>query len=77
MIDWSAIIVWVLAFLGTYVANNKTTALILYRLEQIEKRQNKHNNVIERTYHLEEEQAVLKEQIKVANHRIDDLENAH
>ena len=76
MVDWSAVIVGVLAFLGTYVANNKTTALILYRLEALEKKQNKHNEIIERTYHLEEEQAVLKEQIKVANHRIEDLEHS-
>ena len=33
-----------------------------------------HNNLIERTYALEEKQAVLSEQVKVANHRIDDLE---
>lgn len=35
----------------------------------------KHNTVIERTYKLEETQAVMEEQIKVANHRIADLEN--
>ena len=34
----------------------------------------KHNTVIERTYKLEETQAVIQEQIKVANHRIGDLE---
>ena len=36
----------------------------------------KHNNVIERTYKLEELTAVQEEQIKVANHRIEDLERA-
>jgi hypothetical protein len=34
----------------------------------------KHNGVIERTYKLEQETAVHTEQIKVANHRIEDLE---
>ena len=34
----------------------------------------KHNNVIERTYRLEETDKLLDEKIKVANHRIDDLE---
>lgn len=34
----------------------------------------KHNTVIERTFKLEEAQAVIQEQIKVANHRIGDLE---
>lgn len=54
--------------------NDKNIALISYRLEQVETETRRHNNVIERTYHLENEQNVMKEQIKVANHRIDDLE---
>lgn len=53
------------------IASSKLTA---YRLEQLEKKVDKHNTVIERTYKLEEEQAVMHEQMKVANHRIDDLE---
>ena len=76
--DISSIIVGVLALAGTlagsYLSNNKTTALIAYRLQALEDKVSKHNHVVERTYHLEEEQAVMKEQIKVANHRIEDLE---
>lgn len=34
----------------------------------------KHNGVIERTYHLEDNDKLLEEKIKVANHRIEDLE---
>lgn len=60
--------------LGAYLANRKSTALIAYRLEQLESKVSKHNEVIDRTYRLEEAEAVLKEQIKVANHRIEDLE---
>lgn len=77
--DYSSIIVAVLALAGTlagsYLSNNKTTALISYRLQALEEKVNKHNNVIERMYHLEEEQALIKEKISVANHRIDDLEH--
>lgn len=77
--DYSSIIVAVLALVGTlagsYLSNNKTTALISYRLQALEEKVNKHNNVIERMYHLEEEQSLLKEKISVANHRIDDLEH--
>lgn len=50
------------------------TKLTTYRLEQLEKKVDKHNTVIERTFKLEEAQAVMQEQIKVANHRIEDLE---
>lgn len=48
--------------------------LISYRLEQLEKKVDVHNNLIERTYNLEKQQEVTNEQIKEINHRIDDLE---
>lgn len=76
--DVSTIIVAFLALVGTltgaYLSNSKTKALLAYRLERLEERVNKHNNLVERTYHIEEEQEIIKEKIKVANHRIDDLE---
>lgn len=62
---------------GSYMANKKTTALIAYRLEQLENKVNKHNQVIERTYRLEERVAVDEEKLQVANHRIEDLERYH
>lgn len=52
----------------------KHDELQAYRIEQLEKKQDKHNNLIERTYKLEERAGVSEEKIKVANHRIDDLE---
>ena len=45
-----------------------------YRIEQLEKKVEKHNNVIERVYRLEQVDAIQNEKIAVANHRIDDLE---
>ena len=75
------IIVAILSLVGTLagsllgiVAANK---LVIYRIEQLEKKVEKHNNVLERVYDLEKSEAVIKEEIKVANHRIDDLENNH
>jgi hypothetical protein len=72
------IIIAVLSLLGTlggsYFAQRKSTALISYRLEQLEEKVHKHNNLIEKTYKLEERCTVQDEQIKVVNHRIDDLE---
>lgn len=56
------------------VANRKTTALIEFKLDELTKRVDKHNNIIERTYKLEEQTALQGEKIRVANHRIDDLE---
>ena len=52
-----------------------SSRLTQYRLEQLEKRVAQHNNLIERTYRLEEQEQLLEERIKVANHRIEDLEH--
>lgn len=68
----SEILVAIIAGIGTLVgtfggimASNK---LVNYRLEMLEKKVDTHNNVIERTY-------ILEEKMKVANHRIEDLED--
>ena len=72
------IIVALLSLVGTmagvYCSNRKTSALIAYRLEQLEEKVNKHNQVVERTYRLEDNDKLMEEKIKVANHRIEDLE---
>ena len=70
------IIVAILSLIGTLAGSYGGIRLMSYRIEQLEKKQDKHNNLIERTYKLEERTSVQEEQIKVANHRIDDLENA-
>jgi hypothetical protein len=79
--DWATIIVGVLAFVGTlvgaYASNNKNQALVVYRLQQLEDKVNKHNQVIERTYKIEEHEELVDERIKVINHRIEDLESLH
>ena len=62
-----AIISLVGTLFGSYLAQRKTIALVVYRLEQLEKKVDKHNSVIERT-------CILEEKMKVANHRISDLE---
>lgn len=62
-----AVIVGLLSFAGTFaasmIAHNKTSALISYRLEQLENKVNKHNEVIERTYDLEKQCAIFEEEI--------------
>ena len=69
-----------LSFLGTVLgsllgilAANK---LINYRIAQLEKKVETHNKVIDRVYKLEKHDAVINEEITVANHRINDLEKA-
>ena len=79
--DWATIIVGVLAFVGTlvgaYASNSKNQALVVYRLQQLEEKVKKHNQVIERTYKIEEHEELVDERIRVINHRIEDLESLH
>lgn len=60
---------------GTCIGTFSGIKLISYRLEQLEKKVEKHNTVIERTYKLEENQSVIFEKLKVEEHRISDLED--
>lgn len=64
----------IVCLLTNKAQHDKTVALVSYRLEQLEKEVQKHNNIVERTYSLEQRSAVQEEQLRVANHRIDDLE---
>lgn len=59
---------------GTFGGILVSSRLTQYRLEQLEKKVEVHNKVIERVYRLEERTELQEEKIKVANHRIDDLE---
>lgn len=62
--------------------------LMQYRLEQLEKKVEKHNNLVERMYGVEKKaleiedklmthEKLYEEKIKVANHRLEDLEHSH
>ena len=77
MSDW---LIALLSFMGTVfgslfgiLAANKLTN---YRIAQLEKKVETHNKVIDRVYKLEKHEAVINEEITVANHRISDLEKA-
>ena len=51
-------------FAGSYFTNRKTMALIIYRLEQLEKKVGKHNNLIDRMYKAEANIEVIQEEVK-------------
>ena len=69
-----AIITGGLALAGNVISNLSTHSKTMYRIEQLEKKQDIHNQVIERVYQLEKVTEVLDERQRTANHRIDDLE---
>lgn len=72
------IIVAIIAMIGTvsgsYFSNRKSQALIAYRLEQLETKVGLHNQVIERTYKLEEKTTLQDERIRENERRITALE---
>lgn len=59
---------------GTFGGIMTSSHLTGYRIEQLENQMKKYNNLIERTFKLEKSASLQEEKIKVANHRIDDLE---
>lgn len=69
----NTVIVALISLLGTLIGSlggiMVSTKLTNYRLEQLEKKVEKHNNFAGRV-------PILEEQMKVANHRIDDLERS-
>ena len=73
-----AIVVAVLSLIGTlcgaYFSHRRSSALIAYRLEQLEQKVAAHNSLVERTYKLEERTELQEEKLRVANRRIGDLE---
>ena len=72
--DWATILVAVItagfAFLGVYMSNRKQAALVAYRLEKLEAKVDKHNNVVERMYRLESRMDILEKNCAKGEYRI-------
>ena len=62
------------SLIGTFGGILATSKLTEYRIKELEKKQDKHNSVIERTYRVEDRLELYDEKFKVVNHRINDLE---
>lgn len=60
--------------LGGVLVSSKLTN---YRIEQLERKQEKYNTLIERTFKLEERAEITDEKLKVVNHRLNDLEGGN
>ena len=72
-----AVISGLFTLIGSFGGIMASSRLTTYRIEQLEKKVDKHNTVVERMYALEKKEELVEEKIKVANHRIEDLEAEH
>lgn len=59
----------------TLAEMDKRDALQAQRIEQLTDQVKKHNQLIDRTYAVEKKIELIEKDVKVANHRIDDLEH--
>jgi hypothetical protein len=66
----AAIITGTITLAGVLIANGKSQAVTDTRLEELTREVREHNNFARRM-------PVVEEQIRVINHRIDDLEEFH
>jgi septal ring factor EnvC (AmiA/AmiB activator) len=70
------VIVGILSFAGTYISNHKSNAVWQYRVQQLEEKQDKHNNLVERTYKLEKDMASQERDMKTAFNQISDIKSS-
>ena len=85
MVEVAVALITLAGVIITVVVGNKKTSkdiksqtdLTIYRIDQLEKKVEKHNQVVERVYILERKDAVEEKEIKVINRRIADLEQHH
>lgn len=74
---WAAVATGFFSVLGVIITVSRGNKLTVYRINQLEEKVNKHNNLIERMYDVEGRLDVDEEKINVANKRIKDLEGYH
>ena len=71
--DWvpvvAAAVTGLLSLLGVYLANRKSSALIAYKIGELEKKVDKHNQVVERTF-------ILEGKVTELDHNVRDLKGA-
>lgn len=66
----TAIITGALTLIGVMISNSKSQAVVETRVDELTREVREHNNFAKRM-------PVVEEQIKVINHRIEDLEGFH
>lgn len=71
-----AVITGIFALVGTVISNTVNHSKTMYRIEQLEKKQDKHNSLIERMYLCENAISLLDERQKNLLSDVNELKNA-
>lgn len=64
----SGLCVAIPSIIATISSNKKNNDLVLYRIEELDKRVSKHNNLIDRMYKAETEIKVINEKLNEISH---------
>ena len=59
-----AVITVIGVIISNYFSNNSTRKLILYCIDQLEHKVNKHNNLIDRVYKLEDRENIIETKVE-------------
>jgi len=70
----SAGVTLIVCLINNRAEAEKSRALIEYKISELTKKVEKHNNLIERTYKLEEQAGLATAEFKRVNHRLEKLE---
>lgn len=69
-----ALITGVVTLAGVLIANAKSDAVQNERIDQLREEVKKYNNIIDRTYKLEQKTELHEAELKRVNHRLEGLE---
>lgn len=59
-----AVITVIGVIISNYFSNNSTRKLIFYRIDQLDHKVNKHNNLIDRVYKLEDRENIIETKVE-------------
>lgn len=70
----TGVVTLAVCLVNNYFQQSKTRALLEYKLNELTERVNKHNDLVERTYRLEEQVSITNEKVKELTRRLHALE---
>lgn len=71
----TGVVTLIVCLINNHYQTSRTNALISYRLEQLEHKVDKHNNLVERMYKVEERTALQEDEINRHKERLKALED--